>query len=64
MSKKDATTKERLAVIETKLDDLTTHFTNHLHLHKTIILTALGVGLTGILNLVCWLAKYLWSLRG
>jgi hypothetical protein len=64
MSKgKNCSTKERLIVIETKLDDLIGHFENHLHLHKTIVLTALGIGLTGVLNLLCWLGKLLWNLK-
>jgi hypothetical protein len=62
MSKKDATTKERIAVLETKLDVLIKHFENHLHTHKQLLLTSLGVGLTGILSLLCWLASFIWKI--
>ena len=52
MAKK--TNGERLACIEIKLDLITKHFENHLHLHGKIILISLGVGLTGLLGFVGW----------
>ena len=38
----DKTIKERLAILETKLDELNDHFNNHLSQHKWLVRTMVG----------------------
>ncbi len=59
---KKKTNGERLAIIETKLDDLTKHFENHLHLHGVIIKSCFTLAGSVIVAVICWLAKFIWNL--
>jgi hypothetical protein len=58
---KKVTNSERLAIIETKLDDLNIHFTNHLHQHQAIIKGCLTLAGTAAISLMSWVAKILWN---
>ncbi len=58
---KKITNGERLAVIETKLDELSKHFSNHLHQHQAIIKGCLTLAGTAAISLMSWVAKILWN---
>jgi len=63
VSKSKPTNGERLAVIETKVDDLCTHFTNHLHLHGRIVAGVWTMACSLLVAMICFVARLLWTIE-
>jgi hypothetical protein len=55
---KDLTVKERLAIMETKQDDLIKHFTNHLHQHYKLVWGFVTVAVTAVIEILRYVIPF------